>query len=141
MSSSGSSGSSNKESTPISIPANTTRRRRDSGNITGLGQSLAETWQSWTGNYSLTASTYMSANMVVPTSFVGENLEQSPAGSQYSSILSNQYYSPQTYQSDSHLPGSHYGSSLMAISESLYEGDYLGTSYASNIIRNPAINT
>ncbi|CAG8796192.1 219_t:CDS:2, partial [Gigaspora rosea] len=134
MSSSGSNGSSSKDSTtPINIPENTTRRRRGSETITSFGQSLADTWQSFTGNYSYTASTYMSANMVVPTSFVGENVEQGAPGSQYSSILSNQYYSPQTYQSDSYLPGSHYGSSLMAISESLYEGDYLGTSYASNI--------
>ncbi|CAG8768763.1 45411_t:CDS:2 [Gigaspora margarita] len=139
MSSSGSNGSSSKDSTtPINIPENTTRRRRGSENITSFGQSLADTWQSLTGNYSYTASTYMSANMVVPTSFVGENIEQGAPGSQYSSILSNQYYSPQTYQSDSYLPGSHYGSSLMAISESLYEGDYLGTSYASNILRPPA---
>ncbi|CAG8784608.1 14583_t:CDS:2, partial [Racocetra persica] len=138
-----SSGSSGKESTnPINIPENTTRRRRGSGNITSLGHSLAETWQSWTGNYSLTASTYMSCNMVVPTSFVGENPEQGATGSQYSSILSNQYYSPQPYQSGSHLPGSQYESNLMSISESLHEqGDLLGSSYASNILRQSAVDS
>ncbi|CAG8588866.1 13783_t:CDS:2, partial [Cetraspora pellucida] len=139
-----SNGSSSKESTnPINIPENTTRRRRGSGTHSGLGHSLAETWQEWTGNYGQTASTYMSCNMVVPTSFVGENPEQGVTGSQYSSIISNQYYfSPQTYQSTSHLPGSHYESNLMSISESLHEqGDLLGSSYASNILRNSSVDT
>jgi hypothetical protein len=39
---------------PINIPT-TRHRRRGTGNLSNLTQSLAGTLQSWTGNYGLTA--------------------------------------------------------------------------------------
>ncbi|CAB4416692.1 unnamed protein product [Rhizophagus irregularis] len=71
-------GNGNGDSTiPINIPTTQTarHRRRGTGNLSNFTHSLAGTLQSWTGNYSLTASTYMSNNIVVPASFIEENYE------------------------------------------------------------------
>ncbi|CAI2170480.1 2714_t:CDS:2 [Funneliformis geosporum] len=138
---------------PINIPS-TRHRRRGTGNLSNITYSLAGTLQSWTGNYSLTASTYMSNNIAVPASFIEDNLEPTVTvhgpGSNFSNIAYGQsqqfpsYYSPgrTTQQYGSFLAPS-IVPSLPTLSEdgaipirrgqTDYDpGDYLGTSYTNN---------
>ncbi|CAB4416747.1 unnamed protein product [Rhizophagus irregularis] len=145
-----SSNSSNStDASPINIP--TIRQRRGgtgTNNLTNLATSLADTLQSWTGNYSLTASTYMSNNIAVPASFVGDNLEptgtfgqanfrQGRFNQHLGSLSTNQsyhtaYLSPIPSNYGSIARNSHY-SNLNPISGSITEGgDFLGTSFTSN---------
>ncbi|RIA84470.1 transmembrane amino acid transporter protein [Glomus cerebriforme] len=157
MSNSSRSSSSGDSTIPINIPTTQTarHRRRGTGNLSNLTHSLAGTLQSWTGNYSHTASTYMSNNIVVPASFIEDNYEPTITvhgpGSHFSHIPvafgQNQqhpsYFSPGR---SSQYYGSFLAPSIIPSLPPLTEnnaipirqghandsGDYLGTSYSSN---------
>ncbi|RIA99362.1 transmembrane amino acid transporter protein [Glomus cerebriforme] len=139
---------SSPDASPINIPSIRQRRAGTGNNLTNIATSLADTLQSWTGNYSLTASTYMSNNIAVPASFIGDNLEQPGTfGQSYSrpgrfnqhlgSLSTNQsyhtaYLSPLPSNYGSIARNSHYPS-LNPISGSLTEeGDLLGASFTNN---------
>ncbi|CAG8475036.1 8592_t:CDS:2 [Funneliformis caledonium] len=109
----------NPDSLPINIPSRHQRRSETGNNLTNVASSLTGALQSWTRNYSLTASTYTSNNFVVPVSFIGSNYEQAGTFGQI------YYYRPggliqnpgpssiQSYNTISpspHSPPSNYGS-------------------------------
>ncbi|CAG8515426.1 14743_t:CDS:2 [Funneliformis mosseae] len=139
---------SNSDASPINIPSLRQRRGGTGNNLTNMATSLADTLQSWTGNYSLTASTYMTNNIAVPASFVGDNhdnsyytpgrFNQNP-GSILSSNLS--YVTANTTFLSPHNLPQNYGSmaqinrypNLDTVSGSITEeGDFLGTSFINN---------
>ncbi|CAG8649709.1 6122_t:CDS:2, partial [Acaulospora morrowiae] len=111
MSSGGS--SSNDPPAPINIPSSLRNRRQ--GGVSSIAHSFADALQSWTQNSNQIMSTYMSDNIAVPSSVVGDTLEQgylSPAMSRYSYISPAQVRLPDSYRSGhrsqygSHIPSS-----------------------------------
>ncbi|GBB94546.1 hypothetical protein RclHR1_02380005 [Rhizophagus clarus] len=136
------------DASPINIPTLRQRGGTGTNNLTSFATSLADTLQSWTGNYGVTASTYMSNNIAVPASFVGDNLEQAGTFGQNSlrpgrfnqhlgSLSTNQsyhtaYLSPIPSNYGSIARNSHYSYLNPIIGSQTEGGDLLGTSFASN---------
>ncbi|CAG8446973.1 5594_t:CDS:2 [Ambispora gerdemannii] len=132
----------NDHLSPMDIPssqrsntnANTlNHRRRGTGrSMGGIASSLSNigsTLQSWTGNYSHTVSTYISDNISVPASFVGETAY---ANDDLEHFEGEQQQPPFFSSPPISIPRGFYGSFLSPISGSPQHSEY-GTPVAASI--------